>query len=168
MKFLTLLIATLISMSAHAGFITGTLHTRDDNSKAMQAVFSNNYNNTGSPFNQWVTIDTTTLCDGSSNCLPTGVKGIFVSGILIITHGTTNEACDLNFAARAYGDLLNEGNSICQTIEPFLGGGQRSGCSTWIPVVNDKFQIYQKTNTPGTWPDHCSYGINLVVQAYVD
>jgi len=169
MKFLiSILVGLVISATAQAGWVTGTTHYRDDNSKAMQAVFSNNYTGAGTPFNQWVTIDVTTLCDGVGSCLPANTKQIFAAGILIITHGTTNEACDLNFSARAYGDTLNEGNSICQAIEPFLQGGQRSGCSTWIPVRDGKFEVYQKTNTPGTWPTHCSYGVNLVVQAYVD
>lgn len=168
MRFLAAIAALMLTATAHAGWVTGTTHYRDDNTKAMQAVFSNNYTGAGTPFNSWQTIDVTTLCDGVSSCLPATTKSIFVTGILLITHGTTNESCDLNFSARAYGDTMHEANSICQAVEAHIGGGQRSGCATWIPVVDGKFQVYQKTNTPGTWPTNCSYGVNLVVQAYVD
>ena len=99
--------------------------------------------------------------------MPTGVKSVFLTGLIIITHGTTAATCDLTFAVRAPGDTLAAGNYICQTVEAHVGGGQRSGCSTWAPVVNDEIEFQWNRNTFTAYPAGCAYGINLSAQAYI-
>lgn len=132
-----------------------------DNSKAPIAVFVNSYTGAGVGANIWQTID----------LKPFGVaadaKSAFLSGILIITHGMTIETCDLTVAVRAPGSVFSAGNYIGQTIETQVASGQRSNMSTWVPLVNGSFQFQWNRSTMGDWPDQCSYGINLSLQAWV-
>lgn len=156
-----LLLAFLISV-AQAGWVTGQIHVRDDNSKSPIAIFINSYTDAGPLAGNWYSIDVTTLG------IPKTAKSVFLSGILIITHGTTPGLCDLTVAFRAPGDSLDPGNYIGQTIEPWVGGGSRSTMSTWAPVKNGLVEFQWNRSTSGLWPLNCSYGINLSAQAYVE
>jgi hypothetical protein len=111
------------------------------------------------PENRWNTVDLAGL-------IPAGVKAVHLSGLLIITHGTVSEVCDLNLAYRRYGDSGEYGHTA-QIIEAGVNQGQRTPHSTWIPVGDDRFQIKWHRSTTGPWPEHCAYGINLNLVAYL-
>lgn len=161
----SLMMILIACQPAFAGWVTGTeIGVRDDNSKAPIAIFvsAGLTPSSGPAAGSWNRINVV-----SALGMPTGVKSVFLTGLLIITHGSTAQTCNLTLAVRAPGDTLAAGNYICQAIEAHLGGGQRSGCSTWAPVVNDEIEIQWDRNTFTDWPTECAYGINLSAQSYV-
>lgn len=93
-------------------------------------------------------------------------KVAWLSGMLIITHGTTVETADIHVTFAAYGGPIDCTRYLGQTVEPHVGGGQRSNMSTLVPLSERKFQFCYFLNTPGEWPDNSSYGINLSIQAW--
>lgn len=161
-KIFAILALSLVTFTANAGWVEGSVTgIRDDNSKAPIALFINSYTNTGPASGVWHRI---TL---SSMGIPSDAKGVFLSGILIITHGTTTQTCDLTISFRAPGDTLDAGNYIGQTIEAITGSGQRSNMSTWAPARDGEIEFQWRKNTSGQWPSECAYGINLSAQAYI-
>lgn len=134
---------------------------RNDNSKTPNCIFVNTYTGTGPAPGVWHEIDVTLLG------VPEDAKAVFLSGILIITHGTTVETGNLTVSLRRYGDTLNPGNYIGQSIECAVGSGQRSNMSSWVPLNGGRFEFQWNRGTQGQWPEHCSYGINLALQQYV-
>lgn len=161
-KLLSIITLFFVIYAANAswteGFVTGV---RDDNSKVPIALFVNTYTNYGPAESTWNKINITTLG------IPADAKSVFLSGILIITHGTTVQTCDITIAFRAPGDELAPGNYIGQTIEAAVGSGQRSNMSTWAPVRNSEIEFYWKRSTQGQWPSECAYGVNLSAQSYL-
>jgi hypothetical protein len=147
------------------------IFTRTGNAFLRGDVFVNTYTGTtippGCAPSTWCTVDVATLTAPDA-------KSVFLSGILIITHGETVETADFKIGFRAFGD--NEGcpspqGPTCvwyvgQTIEAHIGGGQRSNMATWVPVKDGKFQFWYALSTSGTWPTNPSYGVNLSVQAW--
>ncbi len=126
------------------------------------AIFLNSYTGEGLdtfPANEWSTVDL-------SGILPEGTKAVYLSGLLIITHGTEEELCDLTLAYRNHGER-DDHIYIAQTVETAVQGGQRTPHSIWIPVLEGKFEIKWSRSTDGTWPAHCSYGINLKAVGYL-
>lgn len=94
-------------------------------------------------------------------------KVAFLSGVLIITHGTTEELANLTVTLRAHGD----NNSSCskylgQVIETSIASGQRSTFSTMVPLNAGKFDFCYRISTTGNYPDHSAYAINLSLQAW--
>lgn len=148
-------------MSFLLGWSSGQVYVRNDNPKAVNAVFANSYTGAGAPFNEWVTIDVTSLG------LPTNTKSVFLGGLLIISHGNYQGTCDLTFAARGYGDSISELNYVGQAVSAFAGGGERSTMSTYVPVIDGKFQVFLGKNTSVAYPAGCAYGVNLSIQAFV-
>lgn len=100
--------------------------------------------------------------------IPPDTKGVFVSGILIITHGTTEEICDLHISFRR-DETVPEWTYIGQTIEAQLLGGQRTPMFELLPVKDSKMQIKWSGNTisAGNYPSHCAYGVNFRLAGYV-
>lgn len=135
-------------------------YTNPDNSKAPAPVFVNSYSYTGPTAGGWVQID----------LKPYGVaadaKAAFLSGLLIITHGTSQQVCDATVSLRAPGSGLQAANYLGQVVEAHVGGGQRSGFASWVPLVNGVFEFQWSRSTFGQWPQECSYGINLSLQAW--
>lgn len=120
---------------------------------------SGNYGTQGE--SQWHTVD----------LKPFGVAGdaitAFLSGMLIITHGTTPETADLQIVFRKPGDASCPTSAVLgQTIEASVYGGQRSTMATWVPLLNGCFQYSYYISTPGNWPQNSGYGINLSLQAW--
>lgn len=138
-----------------------TFGVRDDNTTAVNAIFVNSHTGYGGVDREWHEVNVVPLG------VPADAKAVFLAGILIITHGTTEETADLTIALRAKGDALNPGNYIGQTTEPHVGGGQRSNMAAWVPLRDGKFEYYWTRSTQGQWPANSSYGINLSLQAYV-
>lgn len=132
-----------------------------NNSKYPRAIFVNNYS-PGTPApNVWHQLDVVDMG------LPPDVKWVALGGLLIITHGTIQQQCNLTLTTRAFGDTLDAGEYNAQAIEAHVGGGQRSTMFTIVPVRDGKFEWQWRGNMPDyTWPNYCSYGINLSIQAY--
>ena len=75
---------------------------------------------------------------------------MFLSGILIMTHGTSLETADLNISFRSV-----ENDELCptpqtyksvqyigQAVEASVGNGQRSNMETCVTAKNGKFQFH--------------------------
>ena len=126
-----------------------------------RAVFFNTYTGVGGGPDIWHTVD-------MSSYVSEACTAIHLSGILIITHGTTAETADLRLW------LTNDTNTtksyVGQTIEAAVGGGQRSNMACWVKLdANKKFYYKYKMTNPGTtWPTYSSYGANLSMDAYVE
>ena len=106
----------------------------------------------------WTTVDI-------SDVVPEDTKAVCMQGILIITHGTTEETADLTINLKPPSSTENPLNYEGQVIETMVLGGQRSPFFSCVAVENRKFQFYWNTNTPGTWPVNSSYGVSLQIQA---
>lgn len=165
MRYIAPLLISLMSSIASAGWVSGTIHVRDDNAKTPILIFVNSSDNgvaRGPLSAVWNDIDVTAFG------IPSTAKSVFLSGILIITHGTTPGYCDMSLLFRAPGDLMGADNYIAQVFEPWLGGGQRSTMASWAPIKNGITQFQWNRSTQGFWKENCSYGINLTAQAYVE
>lgn len=162
MRFIAL-IAALLSAPAFADWTEGaTIGVRTDNARTPTAIFANTYTGIGAAGEGvWLRVAVADLG------IPPDAKAVFLSGILIITHGVTPQTCDLTISVRAHGDSMHEGFYIGQVIEASVGNGQRSTMSTWAPVRDGYFEYFWKRNTAGQWPSECAYAINLAAQAYV-
>ena len=165
-KTLLIILTLAVSGLAYAGSYsqTGQVSVFSDGpSAAPYTVWLNTYNGQSIPSGivkgQWTTIDL-------SAKLPVGTKALHATGILIITHGTTVETCDLTVSFRDYGSSATP-SYIGQATEAHVGGGQRTNMAAWIPVSNGKFDFKYDYNTTGTWPTHCSYGVSLMADAIV-
>lgn len=113
------------------------------------------------PRAQWNEIDV-------SSIVPEGTIAVFLQGLLIITHGQTNEVCDLMISFRLPGDDKGNpaGNYMGQVTEAQREGGQRSTFASWVPVSPQRrFEFWWTTATP-LQPMGCTYGVNLKLQAY--
>jgi hypothetical protein len=163
MRFLVLALAFVATQAlAQYEWVEGSIFgLRTGNTKKPSAIFVNSYTGHGPAAGQWVTVDLT------EHGIPIDTKGVFLSGLLIISHGSTGGTCDLTLALRAPGDKLDYGNYIGQVIDVWAAGGQRSTFATWVPVIEGKFEYQWNRNTWGQWPKECAYGINLSLQAYM-
>ena len=112
------------------------------------------------PMNQWATVDL-------SGYVPENTKAVFLSGMLIITHGSVAETCDLHTYFRS-GNSVTDTQYVGQTVEAHIGGGQRSNHSVWVPLDDGKFQFKWNSSTyPNTYPTHRSYGVNMRLNAWL-
>jgi len=150
-------------LSAQASWTEGTtVGVRTDGTTLVNAIFINSYTGSGPAAGSWNVVDATSFG------IPSDAKSIFLSGILIITHGSTSQTCDISIAFRAYGNTTQTaGNYIGQSVEAHIGGGQRSTMSTFVPLNEGKFEFIWNRNTTGQWPSECAYGINLSAQSYI-
>lgn len=146
-----------------AGFVEGTtLGVVAHSPKQIPVVFFNTHTGEGMaafPENEWATVDV-------SRVIPAVVKAVYLSGLLIVTHGTAEELCDLTLAYRNDGDT-EDYSYIAQAVETTVDAGQRTPHSIWIPVREGRFQIKWRRSTDGKWPEHCAYGMNLSLVAYL-
>lgn len=112
----------------------------------------------------WNTVEVAKIPNGD---VPATAKAVLLHGELIITHGNKVEQCSLWINYRAPGDpIIPEAYVSVLSDAPGVGG-LRQNESTWVPVKDGKFEFYWKRTTEGSWPDFCSYGINLNVQAFL-
>lgn len=168
-KIIAILVVLLLPVLSLAQFREyNTIGIATDNSKEPIAVFFNTYTGECNPQSlcadsEWVDVDV-------SDVIPEDAGAIFLSGLLIITHGITNETCHMTISFRAPSSDFEEsqyGSYLGQVVEAHIGGGQRSGFSSWVPIEHGIFQMKWARNTYSQWPHSCAYGINLTLQAYV-
>jgi hypothetical protein len=99
--------------------------------------------------------------------VPDDCKAVFMTGILIITHGTNAETADLTINLKPPSSNENPLNYEGQTIEAMVGGGQRSPYASWVGVENKEFDFYwNTTQLNGNWPDWSSFGASLQIQQF--
>ena len=160
--FLLSLFLAVFSAPVMGDWIEGSMiGVPTDNPKRPNAIFLNSYTGDGVHAGRWHEIDLT------KQGIPEDSLAVFLSGLLIITHGTTGEVCNLTVAFRAPGSDLPAGAYLGQAIEAAIGNGQRSTFSTWVPVFERRFEFRWDRGTGGNWPAHCAYAVNLSLQAYV-
>jgi hypothetical protein len=90
----------------------------------------------------------------------------FLTGMLIITHGTTQETADVHVTAAAAGQPIDCTRYLGQTAEASVGNGIRSNAAFFVPLNAGKFQFCYYIQTPGKWPTNSSYGINFTLQMW--
>lgn len=148
--------------SCFAQWVEGTtIGVRADNSTRINALFVNSWSGYGPQAGVWTRISVRDLG------IPDDAISIFLTGILVITHGYTPQICDLHLSIRAPGDNMDPGNYIGQAVEVDTKGGQRSNMSSWAPVRDGHIEVHWTRSTYGQWPAECAYGINLSAQAYL-
>lgn len=121
------------------------------------------------PPSQWVTIDYSNgpqwgaIGGPWQPNLPLDVKGIFLSGILIISHpGNGVGTCNIIANFRAPGSSLAAGNYQMQTLEAGNLEGVRSNAAVWVPMVDRKIEFYWQAT-----PTNAPAMLNLSMQAYI-
>lgn len=102
-----------------------------------------------------------------SSITPPDAKAVRLDGLLVITHGATQEICDLTVAFRRLGSDYDPAY-VMQTIDVFTGSGQRSTAGTWIALdASRRFEYRWTHSTTGQWPAACAYLVNLRMTAYL-
>jgi hypothetical protein len=132
-----------------------------DNPKSPIPVFFNTAEGGGVrqfPRGRWVSVDLSQCCN-----VPPDAKQAFLSGLLLIT-GPDGDMCNLRVAFRAPGSTWSAANYLGQTLSFY--GGQRAPMSTWVPLVQGKFEFHWESVRPGAPPSRCTYGVNLSLQAW--
>lgn len=113
---------------------------------------------------------------GTSPCNPEssgwiGADVLFVSGVGIITGGTSTEPAipDMHVTFAQPNDPVT--NSPCVKYlgqfslpDALPNQGTREDFSTIIPMINSKFKFCYTASTTGNWPTHPGYGLNLTAQ----
>lgn len=121
-------------------------------------LFFNSHTGQGPSRNTWTTHDV-------SQYVPPGTSAVHVTGLLIITHGSSAEVADLMVGFKGYGLPDISGNYKAQCIEAAVGGGQRSTMACWIPLVDGKFEWKWDVQSLGTYPLKSAYALNLAIDA---
>lgn len=161
MKKLLLIILSIPSLAFAQWQEASTIGVQVGNSKGPVGIYFNSYAAPQINAGVWHVVDV------SEFGVPASAKAVMLSGILIITHGTTEQTCDMTISLRAYSDSLDAGNYMGQVVETKVGSGQRSGFSSWTPVNAGRFEWQWRRSTQGQWPSQCAYGGNLSLQAYI-
>lgn len=112
------------------------------------------------------TADTPITVDLTPYGVSADAKVAQLTGIMIITHGSTVEIADMWLTFAAAAASIDCTKYIGQVVEASLEGGQRSPLTVMVPLTNGKFQYCYHVTTPGAWPTNSSYGVNMSVQAY--
>ena len=99
--------------------------------------------------------------------VPADAKAAFLSGMLIITHGTAAGTANVQMTARKVGDNNSDQSKyLMQTIEAHVGGGQRSNASFWVALSNGEFEFSYSHNQTVPWPTGSAIGANFSLQAW--
>lgn len=139
-------------------------------------VFVNSYTGAGGAAGSWQLADLT----GAPWSIPVDATAAKLRGIVIITGGNQTGTADIGVVIRAVGDTRVSctganytGQAVFQTnVVPVngtnyvIGGGERSGMATWVPLTAGKFEWCWTRSTPGQWPSQPSYGVNLSVESW--
>lgn len=103
-----------------------------------------------------------------SGIIAPDAKAVAMQAIMIITHGSNVEMADLVLNVKPPSSDENPANYEGQTIEPMAGSGQRTDFYTVVAVENCQFDFWWNTQTPpGQWPNWSSYGISMILQAFM-
>ena len=95
--------------------------------------------------------------------IASNAKWVELGGIEIITHGTSVETADMHVTFRMAGSTTGDCTKyIGQVVEANIGGGERAPVTVTVPLVNGEFDWCYQIFTSGQWPDHSSYGLNMV------
>lgn len=126
---------------------------------APTAAFANSATGAGLRFGQANTVDLSAIA-------PRNAVAAALSGLLIISHGSAQESCDLRVWFRPdpgarWGDYRG------QTVETQSGGGQRSNHAVVVPLRERTFQIWIDPVAQVPWPTGCAYGVNYVVDYWI-
>lgn len=161
-KFLLILSFFVTQLAIAQTWVQSTqIYTALDNTKNPVPVFSNSWTGQGIPADgNWYTVDL------KPYGVPADAKAAFLSGILIVSHGDFAGTVNMYINLRAPNSSVPCANALGQVVDAFVGGGQRSGFSSWVPLVNGQFQVcLLPTPTPvaQSWP---AIGANLSLQAW--
>ena len=165
--FILFAVAIATAAAAHPAeayeFIGGNIHVRSGNTKDPVIMWANTYHSPEPEPDMWHEVDVTEYG------VPADATAVFLSGLLIITHGTDPAICDMHLTLRAPSDPLEptNGKYQFQVVEAHVGGGQRTNFDTYVPIEDGKFEFYWSRNTWEQWPYGCAYGFNVSLQAYV-
>jgi hypothetical protein len=149
------------------GTITGVI---TDNNDAAPVIFINSlYPNYSPPAGQWMTIN------WAQFGVPADAKAAMVGGILIITHGYSQQTCHETITFAKPGSTINPGNYIFQTLEAAIGSGQRSTAFAVVPITGGQtWWMWRRgdvseypANAIQPYPAECGYAVNLSVQGYI-
>ena len=131
-------------------------------SDAPMGVFFNSYTGAGAAVNTWTTVDL-------SDVVPDNTIAVYLTGILIITHGTKQETADMHMFFRQDQSYDPKGRYTHQVIEASSRNGQRSTMGVWVALdANKRFQYKWETGPEsiyGQYPAYSAYGANLLVNA---
>lgn len=121
-------------------------------------IFFNTPPSLGPATDTWTTVDVSSYVDPKT-------VAIHLTGLLLITHGTSIETADLRLHLRR--DSTQPGNYIHQVAETSTTSGQRCTMACWVPLTDAKtFDWKWHTQfPPGIYPNKSGYGANLQIDA---
>lgn len=125
--------------------------------------------NWGSQSNQWILTDLSPYGVPNDSDPNGSAKFAFLSGMLIITHGSNAETANVTFTARIPGDTAGSDATqyLGQTLESQIGSGQRSNAAMWVPVKDGKIEwMYQTPSEPALYPAYSAYAVNFTLQCW--
>jgi hypothetical protein len=138
-----------------------SLYVAKESPSQLNVIAINSYLSDLQPAYQWNVVDL-------SNYLPEGAKAVNLSGLLIITHGTSIETADMHLYFRRYGST-DTSIYIGQVIEASTLNGQRCTASYWVPLSEDlKFEFYWTRTNLGQYPDYSAYGMKFYINAWAN
>jgi hypothetical protein len=159
-----ILILLFISCSATAmTWVTGSSIqvVSPSPSEGERVVFFNSYTKNGPKINVWETVDL-------SGLVPDNTTAAHLTGVLIISHGSSQETADMRLYFRCDSDYDPTGTYKHQVVEASVLNGQRSTMSTWVCLNDLKFEYKWETGSPlGEYPEKSAYGANLAIDAII-
>lgn len=118
--------------------------------------------NWGFQAGSWITTDLTPYG------VPLDAKFAFLSGMLVISHGTTSETANVTITFRIPGDTTADPiQYLGQTLEAAVGGGVRSNAAMWVPIKDGKIEwLYKTAPIPALYPAYSAYAVNFTLQCW--
>lgn len=144
------------------------VYTRKGETWFLSEVFGNTYTGQFIPAG-CATENNFCVVDLKPSGVAADAKAAFIQGLLIITAGSDSPPAiaNLTIAFRRPGDPAVTcahylGQAVIATFT-----GERTNFSSWVPLVDGKFEFCWRRTTHGTYPAVAAYGFNMGAQAWV-
>lgn len=102
-----------------------------------------------------------------SHLLPATARAVYLSGQLIVTHGSLSETANMRVWYRKHGvdGYDDQWDYFHQCVE--VVHGQRSPAGVWIPLSDDqKFEVCWNRSNTYQYPTYSAYGIRMFIGAW--
>lgn len=94
--------------------------------------------------------------------IPADAAWVELSGVMLITSGSTTEIANITVTMRRPGDTTAEcSRYVAQAAAPSYTGGTRVNVTVTVPLVNGEFEWCYVRATYGVYPTNSTYGVNL-------
>lgn len=120
----------------------------------------------GTTYDEGPSSDTWNRLDLKPHGVPADAKAVLITGMLIITHGTTPQVANITITFKPPTEPGDPLKYIGQATEGNIGGGQRTNLTAWVAVDNGEIDYAYSFVAPTGHPNYAAYGINMHVDGY--